>query len=114
MQQAGSVRHQSSALYTGKLYMGKDSRGALLAHAFDTDELNAIEQMPSIIPNLNRGRRIELDPTNHLYQKKVSMGWKYMVCYEVEFDGITFELKCAAIKKSGIIEEFPYSLKKKR
>lgn len=118
LQQAGSISHQSQTLYTGRLFMGKDSRGALMTHAFDTEELNAIEQLPTIIPNLKAGRRIELDPTNHLYQQKVKKGWKYMVCYEVEIDRVVFELKCAAISGNrayhGMMHEQPYSLKKKR
>lgn len=114
LQQVGSIKLENDNLFCGKLLMDKRSREALLGHSFETDELNVIEQMPQIIPKLKNGHRIALDTNNHLYAEKVKEGWQYMVRYDNIVNGTEYELKCAAILKSGVMEERPYSLKKKK
>lgn len=101
-------------LYSGKIYINKDYRGALLEHCYDTDELNAVEHSSDIIPKLRNGEYLEIDKNNHLYEKKIERGWNHMVCYKVKINGIVYEFKTAMVKTDGELKEYPYSFKKEK
>ena len=102
--------------YTGRLFYTHDDVDAILWHAFDDDELNAAQQLHTLIPKLKDGKYIPIDMSRKNYKSKISEGVKHFVLYEVTIDGTVYELKCEAVKRTwdGLMEERPYSLKKRK
>ena len=101
-------------LLTGKIFINKGFREALLTHCYDTDELNAVEQSLDILQKLHDGKRLKLDPNNHLYEKKLKQGWKYMVLYEIMINEEIYEFKTAVLESGDEFKEYFYSFKKRK
>lgn len=98
-------------LYTGKIFLNKGYKEALLIHCHDTDELNVVEHFPDILPKLHNGKYLDIDKDNHLYDEKMNK-WVHMVLYEIKINEVLYEFKTAILAES--FKEYPYSFKKRK
>lgn len=100
--------------YSKRLYLGKTEKKALIAHCFNAVEIKAVQKLPNLLKSLKNGRYEPINMNRSNYKKKMKNGVRNFVVYEVEIDGVIFELKCEAIKYDWKIIEHPYSLKIKK
>ena len=113
----GKLEFSHDGLYTGQLYLGKNERRNIINHCFDTEELDAAKQLPSILGHINKGRYQPIDMSRPNYKAKMKNGIRNYVVYETNVNGTIYELKCSVMRDSGNhkrVKEFPYSFKKKK
>lgn len=105
--------------YTTRIKLSNDAIDALYAHTFDTDEINAVENIRDIIKEVKNGKYEAIKTSRPNYKEKLTR-WnvRHFVRYEIELDGISYLFKTEAIRyeKEGkyYVYEKPYSIKKKK
>lgn len=117
MKQQGRVSLKNDNLYSKRLYYGSDEMKNIVKHCFDNEELNVAKNLHKILPKLKNGKYDPINTKRANYKIKMrEKKFRNYVRYEFEYEGKSYELKCAAIRskrsRHGYIIEHPYSLKK--
>ena len=112
-----SVSLESDKLYSHRLFYGNNEKKAIMSHAFTLSELEAARVLQEKLPSLSNGYYIPIDMSRQNYKKKMAMGYRNFVGYDIIIDKTEYVLKCVAKKAPNVhnrIIEYPYSLKKKK
>ena len=118
LKNVGNVQIVNKNLYTSRLFFGKNERRSVVAHCFDADEIAVVRNLPHLFNTLNDGRYEPINMARSNYREKMKSGIRNYVVYNIEINGIIYELKCVVKAqksiKHGSMIEYPYSLKKKK
>lgn len=111
----GDLRLDGKNLYTRHLYFGRKQMRHIRDHCYNGAEVKAAERMHSLLKKIKNGEYRCINTARDNYKKKIRDGVLNYTAYEIEYNGLIFELKCQ-VKRNGNVNvcEYPYSLKIKK
>lgn len=98
-------------------FFGLHTRNLRQVKPFDSDEIRAVDEIRDVLARVKGGVYEPINTNRPNYKEKLTRwGVKHFVRYDIEINGIPFELKMEAKqdKSHNKMYEHPYSLKKKR
>lgn len=110
------IQERGNQFYTGRFVCTRDNFDKIIGHCYTAEEIEAARKLPALFSKVQNGRYEPLHIDRPNIRKKIANGAIHFVYYEVEIDGVLYELQTMAIKdkseKHSIVIEYPYSLKK--
>lgn len=111
------IQERGKQFYTSRFVCSKDDFDKVIGHCYTAEEVEAARKLPTLFSTISNGKYEPLHIDRPNIRKKIANGAIHFVYYEIEIEGVLFELQTIAIKnkneRHGFVIEHPYSLKKK-